>query len=81
MINITMIIIIAMMIITSIIIILIKIMIIMMTYLTLQGCLSSPQVHLPAKSEFFPPLLFAAPNIMTMIVTKIANQCIMDIDQ
>ena len=30
--------------------------------ITLQGCSGSPQVHLSAKSEFFPQLLFAAPE-------------------
>ena len=30
--------------------------------ITLQGSSGSPQVHLSAKSEFFPQLLFAAPE-------------------
>ena len=31
--------------------------------ITLQGSSGSPQVHLSAKSEFFPQLLFAAPEV------------------
>ena len=47
-----------------IIIMIIIIMIMLIIYLTLRGCSSFPQVHLSAKSEFFPQLLFAAPNII-----------------
>ena len=47
-----------------IIITIIIIMIMLIIYLTLQGCSGFPQVHLSAKSEFFPQLLFAAPNII-----------------
>ena len=45
-----------------IIIMIIIIMIMLIIYLTLRGCSSFPQVHLSAKSEFFPQLLFAAPE-------------------
>ena len=39
--------------------------------ITLQGSSGSPQVHLSAKSEFFPQLLFAAPEDWEQFIIRV----------